>query len=309
MYFRQLQYFIAVAETGAFTLAAERVNISQPALGMQVKKLEEELGVLLLSRHSRGVTLTPPGEIFLEFAREIRAKVEEAKQAVVDASGRIAGELRLGLTPTMGRLMPHPLMEACTKRYPDLQLSFSQGYSDELRPALLSGELNLAFSYEVGTDDGLISNPLFSDQFYLVGPTEMLGPEEQIDFAELGRFPLVLEKKLHSTQRLLKETAARSGVTLDAVIEVDPVNMRRELLVNHARCTVVPYALFSSEIEAGHLRAQKVVEPRFERTLYLLRRRDSPRNLIEAAVANIITGIIDSMISEGSLRWRKPPTA
>lgn len=307
MHFRQLRYFVAVAETGRFTAAAERVNISQPALGMQVKKLEEELGLSLFNRHSRGVDLTPAGEVLLGRARDIMEKIEEAKQAVIDAAGRIAGELRLGLTPTMGRLIPHPLIEACKERYPDIQLSFTQGYSDELRQALLADELSLAFSYEVGSDDRLIAGPLLSDQFYLVGPKDLLGPEDEVNFADLEHYPLVLEKHLHSTQRLLKEIAARRGITLDAAIEVDPINIRRELLVNHASCTVVPYALFSTEIEAGHLGARRVVDPQFERTLYLLRRRGSPQNLAEIAVANIITGIIESKIKEGGLRWQSPP--
>ena len=267
MYFRQLRYFVAVAETGQFTAAAERVNISQPALGMQVKKLEDELGAPLLNRHSRGVELTPAGEVLLLRAREIMAKIEDAKQAVIDAAGRIAGELKVGLTPTMGRLIPHPLMEACKARYPDLQLSFTQGYSDELRTDLLADKLNLAFSYEVGSDERLIASPLLSDQFYLVGPEELLGQEEEIRFADLQNYPLVLEKRLHSTQRLLMDVAARRGVALNAAIEVDPINIRRELLVNHASCTVVPYALFSTEIDAGYLRAQRVVNPKFERTL------------------------------------------
>ena len=138
MLFRQLNYFVAVAESGQFKEAARRVHVSQPALGMQVKKLEDELGALLFYRHSRGVELTSAGKILLGFATEIMDKVGEATQAVADAASRVDGSLHIGFTPAMGRHLLHPILEASSRQYPGLQLSFSEGYSDELRRGVLA---------------------------------------------------------------------------------------------------------------------------------------------------------------------------
>ena len=84
---RQLRYFSAIAEAGSFTKAAERVRIAQPALGLQIKKLEEELGTVLLVRHSRGVQVTEAGALLLRHAGSILQLVEDARLEVMDLSG------------------------------------------------------------------------------------------------------------------------------------------------------------------------------------------------------------------------------
>ena len=307
MFFRQLKYFAAVAEFGRFSEAAKRVHVSQPALGMQVKKLEEELGAQLFNGHARGVEWTAAGNILFGYATEIIDKVEEAKHAVAQTAGRVEGSIHIGFTPAMGRQLLHPLIEACSHQYPELELSFTEGYSDELRSAVLSGELNLTFSYESEPDERLIVNELFIDQFYLVGPRKLIGRNKEIDFADLVKFPLVMEKRRHITHRLLMDTAAGLGLTLNAAIEVDAVDVRRELLVNHASCTVIPYVLFSTEIETGQLCARRIVNPLFTRTLFLLQRKGSANTLAETAVASIIRDIIDKKIEEGRLRWKILP--
>ena len=187
MFFRQLKYFMAVAEAGRFTEAAKRINVSQPALGLQIKNLEEELGVTLFDRHSRGVKLTDAGNILLDYANEIISKIEEAKLAIKDVAGTVLGDIHIGITPTIGRHLLHPISESCSEIYPKLVLSFTKGYSDELHEAVLANELNLAFSYDPGAIDKLVSEALLIDQFYLVGHKDLIGCQRRRKFSPLGR--------------------------------------------------------------------------------------------------------------------------
>src|ERR1700744_2814289 len=109
MEFRQLRSFCKVVEYGSFTRAAECLRISQPALGLQIRNLEEELRVLLLVRHSRGVELTPEGKILLERAQIILSNVDLALQAIGGGRDIDKKEIRLGLAPSLAAMMAFSL--------------------------------------------------------------------------------------------------------------------------------------------------------------------------------------------------------
>src|SRR5262249_1965880 len=98
---RQLKYYAKVAEVGNITRAAEQLSVAQPALGLQIRQLEQELGVELLTRHSRGVVPTEAGSLLLERARGILAMVEETKRDVRALGGARSETLTLGLTPSI----------------------------------------------------------------------------------------------------------------------------------------------------------------------------------------------------------------
>src|SRR3954447_3379687 len=97
MELRHLRYFVAIAEEQSFTRAAERLWVAQPGLSTQIRRLEEELGVKLFERHTRGVDLTDAGSVFLERARATLAAAEEARATVSDLESGLVGTIRLGL--------------------------------------------------------------------------------------------------------------------------------------------------------------------------------------------------------------------
>ena len=120
----------------------------------------------------------------------------------------------------------------------------------------------------------------------------------------MANYQLMMETRRHITHSLLVETAAGLGINLAPALEVDGVDVHRELLVNHASCTVIPYSLFSSEKKSGQLAARRIVNPLFQRTLYLLHRGGGAQAMAETAIINMIENIIVGKINEGSLRWK-----
>jgi len=129
--FRQLRYFIAVAEELSFTRAAIRLHLSQPPLSQQIQALEQDLGVRLLERNKRNVALTEPGRIFLEQARQILAKADEARSHVVAAAAGYSGQLRLAYTVSVSF---HPALPQTLLRYgqiaPNVLVQLSEMYTD-----------------------------------------------------------------------------------------------------------------------------------------------------------------------------------
>ncbi len=143
---RQLRYFVAVAEELSFTRAALRLHLSQPPLSQQIQSLEQDLGVRLLERTKRSVALTEPGRVFLEQARQILAKVDEARSQVVAAAAGYSGQLRLAYTVSVSF---HPAMPQALLRFgqiaPNVRLQLSEMYTEPQFAALLAGQIDVGF--------------------------------------------------------------------------------------------------------------------------------------------------------------------
>ncbi|MET3654292.1 LysR substrate-binding domain-containing protein [Dyella japonica] len=144
--FRQLRYFVTVAEELSFTRAAQRLYISQPPLSQQIQSLENDLGVRLLERNKRNVSLTEPGKLFLEQARQILDKAEEARAQMADAATGFSGKLRLAYTVSVTF---HPALPQTLLRYrsfaPQVRLILSEMYTEQQYAALLAGEVDVGF--------------------------------------------------------------------------------------------------------------------------------------------------------------------
>lgn len=143
---RQLRYFVAVAEELSFTRAALRLHLSQPPLSQQIRALEEDLDVRLLERNKRHVALTEPGRVFLEQARQILAKADEARSQVTAAAAGYSGQLRLAYSVSVSF---HPALPQTLLRYgqiaPKVALQLSEMYTEPQFAALLAGQIDVGF--------------------------------------------------------------------------------------------------------------------------------------------------------------------
>jgi len=143
---RQLRYFIAVAEELSFTRAALRLHLSQPPLSQQIRALEQDLGVQLLERTKRSVTLTEPGRVFLDQARQILSKADEARSQVLAAAAGYTGQLRLAYTVSVSF---HPALPQTLLRFgqtaPNVRLHLSEMYTEPQFAALLANQIDVGF--------------------------------------------------------------------------------------------------------------------------------------------------------------------
>jgi DNA-binding transcriptional LysR family regulator len=144
--FRQLRYFVAVAEELSFTRAAQRLHISQPPLSQQIQALEQDLGTRLFDRDKRNVALTEPGRILLEQARQILAKAEEARAHVSDAAAGFSGVLRLAYTisVTFHRALPQTLLRF-GQHAPKVRMQLNEMYSEPQFAALRADQIDVGF--------------------------------------------------------------------------------------------------------------------------------------------------------------------
>lgn len=304
---RQLRYFVAIADLSSLTAAAEHLGVTQPALGQQMRNLEMDLDTKLIERHSRGVALTEAGRLLRTHALEILDRTKRAEQDIRRFSRSPFGTVRVGVTPSLGRVLVPPLLEACADRHPDINLSFVQGFTDQLDRLVTSKALDLAVTHAEFDTETLETVPLHIETMCLVGTHELLsGLQEPVPLPIFVKLPLVLDERSQQVQKILESGIRAQQLEYADSVEIAAINIRREFVVQNKRCSVAPPALFSTEIEAGELIALKIDLPDLKRTLHLASARVEAMTPAEAIIRSLIIELMDGHIKAGRYGLEMP---
>lgn len=191
---RQIEYFIATAETGSITLASERIHISQPSISTAIAHLEEELGTqLFVRRHAQGLSLTPAGRLLLAEAKRLVEQAENLYSVASDVGERVRGQLSLGCLVTLAPMVMPELSHSFTAAYPETRIVHMVGDHEQLLEKLQRAELDVAITYNLLTPEGFDFLPLASLAPHLVvseaGP---LARHSAVSLKELASEPLIL---------------------------------------------------------------------------------------------------------------------
>jgi DNA-binding transcriptional LysR family regulator len=228
---KQLEYFVAVAETGSVTGAAATIPLSQSALSTALADLERVLGVqLLLRHHARGVTLTPAGERLVLIARALLGQAEDLQTTAGEIGGAALGNVTLGCFSVLAPYVLPQIHAAAAEQLPGLQVDVVEGSLDELESGVLSGKLELALGYDLGFGPGLLRQSLFQVPAYLLLPAgHRLAGRRRLTLQALAGEPMVLLDLPHSRDYFLA-AFERAGV--------EPVVRYRTRSVELARALV-----------------------------------------------------------------------
>ena len=186
----QIEYFLAIAEHGGFSLAAERLNVSQPSLSNGIKKLEKELGVLLFERGGRRALLTPAGQSFVGQAENIRQQYRSALSKIRDFQARPI--LKLGVVCTLRISTISNLVSRFRIQYPHIALELRDSHIDEIDYWLADGEIDLALTVLRGNENPKIALNLFQQELRLAIPeTHPFAQRYTIPLTELDGQPYI----------------------------------------------------------------------------------------------------------------------
>jgi DNA-binding transcriptional LysR family regulator len=195
MELRHLKYFVAVAEELHYGRAARRLNLSQPPLSQQIKQLEDEIGVRLLSRTRRRVELTPAGLVFLEEARRILAASEEAVRRTIRADRGETGRLAVGFIGSANYSVLPQVIREYRRRYPDVEVSLTEMNTSHQLEALREGRIHVGFMRPPGgiEDDGFSVEPVYREPLVAAMPrNHPLGREAELPLRLLAKEPFIM---------------------------------------------------------------------------------------------------------------------
>ena len=250
------------------------MNVAQTALGIQIRNLEEELGVELLDRHSRGVTPTPAGAELDAYAVQVLGLLSEARQSMRKFSGLAATDLTLGLTPSSMRLVGDDILVDLARMIPNVTLHLVEEFSFILMRLLEKGEISCALTFSSDHDPRLAQWRLMEeDLFYLTSP-DQAPPGDTIAFRDVLKADLALTGRLDAVVRLIDENAQRMGLKVNIAYEVQSIRAVKNLVAKGIAATVMPYGAAEGELRAGVLQARLITTPSVTRTLSFVYPKD-----------------------------------
>ena len=239
MEIRQVRYFVMVAQTGSFSQAAKELFISQSTLSQQIQQLENEVGVKLLERNTRKVTLSEYGQEFLPYAKNLIYDAEACLGSIMDVRNMATGKLVIGVTYTFSSVMVDVLKEFI-RDYPGIRLSIRTALMEELMDMLVRNEIDLALSYDPGHKyDNIESTELFRSGICVIArDTHPLAQKVSISLEELSRLKLALPVSGMQARDKFDSVLAEKGIKMNIAVEVNDMQILQKLVRDTELVTV-----------------------------------------------------------------------
>lgn len=298
---RQLRYFVAIADAGAFARAAEALNIAQSALSHHVSEIETALGVSLLDRRPRGIVLTPAGRRLYEHAGAILSAMTKAEIDVKTFTEVATGPVAIGLSHTAAAVSALSIMQAVGTACPNVHLTISEGLSPHLTERVLSGALDFALVFNPSSDARLQREALLEEELFLIGRPEIIGRSNTpIAFADIPQ-GAVLGLTPPTSRAIIQTQILRNQIKPSSKLEVDSLNIMRTALEAGLGCAILARSTVGSDLLRSVVHARRIVEPTLTRELSLVSLAEHPQTRAFVEVKGILKEAVLQDAESG--RW------
>jgi LysR family transcriptional regulator, transcription activator of glutamate synthase operon len=267
---RQLRYLVALAEEGSFTRAAESEHVAQPAVSQQIRRLEDEVGLALVERTTRRVSLTEAGELLVVRARRIMAELEAAEIELQALRGMYAGHVTLGAMHTMGPVDVSLALALFAQRHPNVQLTVREHASEEMAGMLRADELDLAFLSvtERVESHGLGLHQLVSEELVVLLPLEhRLARRKQVRMAQLADEPFISFREGARLRELLMAAGRSANFEPRVTLESNESQRVRRLVSRGLGVAILPRS--DAEGPGADVAVAELIEPSLSRDITL----------------------------------------
>jgi len=277
-----LRSFIVIAEISSFSLAAEHLHITQPAISKRIAGLEEALGARLFDRIGRRITLTEAGRHLLPRARRILQELSDCRRAIRDLSGQVSGNLSIGISHHIGLHRLPPVLKHFASQYPDVRLEIEFLDSEVAYEKVHSGALELAVVTLAPTPQPSMSSiTVWPDPLvFVVAGDHPLASHDTIDLRSLSDYPAILPGTSTYTGQMVQELFASHSIALSKTMETNYLETIKMMVSIGLGWSVLPRTMIDRR-----LRALSVSSIRLQRQLgYVVH---EARSLSNAATAFI----------------------
>jgi LysR family nitrogen assimilation transcriptional regulator len=282
------------------TRAAEHLHVAQTALGAQIQQLEEEVGTLLLNRHSRGVSATPAGQFLYERAQKILEMVAQTtRETAAFQTGRME-TIRLGMSPSIVHLAASDMLARSATAMPNVTLQLVEETSLALLDALKRGELDMVLAHEIPNVPGLTRTPWLHEELLFVTAPEsearrpVLSSADITDTISLEKVletDLTLHLRLDGVRKIIETAAEKINRKPRIAFQVQSPQALKILIIDHSVASILPYGWVFPEIRTGAMVAQRINESPLMRTLYLVRTDKRLSDANEQALSELLKSL------------------
>lgn len=260
---QSLQAFVAVADHGSFSLAAEQLFLTQPAVSKRIASLEDQVGTRLFDRIGRRVSLTEAGQLLLPRAREILVMVDDSRRALANLSGDVGGSLTMATSHHIGLHRLPPLLKAYTQAHPDVRMDMRFLDSEQAYQGVLDGELELAVvTLAPSPNPQLTVVPVWIDKLrFVCGNEHPLALRGALPLAALSGFDAVLPGPLTFTRGIVVETFAREGLRVEVALSTNYLETLKMMVAIGLGWSVLPESLIDDEITVLPIEHRPIERP------------------------------------------------
>lgn len=290
MNLRDLKYLVAIADHKHFGKAANASFVSQPALSMQLKKLETALGVQLIERGTKSALLTAIGKSITEHARDILYRVETLIEVAKQARDPFSGELHLGVIPTLAPyLLPH-IIPGLTKAFPDLKIYLIEEKTEHLTTKLQHGKIDAALFGLPLIEEDFSALPLFEEELLLaVHPRHFLAKRKMIHHTDLSNQILLLLEDGHCLRDQAISLCHSVNASADKSFQATSLETLRYMVASNAGITLMPKLSCKTSDDILYL---PFATPKPTRTVGLIWRPSSGKFMLLEKVVNHIRKLL-----------------
>lgn len=265
---QHLQAFVAIAETGSFSAAAERLHLTQPAISKRIALLEDQLKVSLFDRIGRQVTLTQAGQVLLSKARLILDEVIAAQRAIADLQGDVQGKLSIATSHHVGLHYLPPYLREFSMRHPQVKLDLHFLDSEQAYHEILQGRFDVAIiTLALSQDPRIQSHTLWHDQLhFVVAPSHPLAvnhtaKESSLHLADLSKHPAIMPDTSTYTTQLIKTLFDEQHLPLDIGMVSNHLDTIKMLLSINLGWGVLPRKIIDDNLQILNVNHPPIMRP------------------------------------------------
>jgi LysR family nitrogen assimilation transcriptional regulator len=290
---KQMQYFLCLAQEGNVTRAARQLNLVQPALSMQIAKLEKSLGKQLFYRASRGMSLTPAGEALAQRIAPIMSDIERVRDEIAQLGGKVSGRVSIGMITSAAQSTLPVSSATIAARYPEIHLLVCEGYSETMLEWVIAGQLDIAIVNRPALRLPPTARHILDEEMMLAhGAGNGLALPKVVSFDRLEGLDIVIPSRRHGLRRILDDAAAEAGFSLKPRLEIDTLSAICEVIATTDLVTVLPGIVLQSTLSAGRIKARRLRNPAIVRSVAWV---TNPRRSVSAAMSAVMEVIAEDL--------------
>jgi LysR family transcriptional regulator, nitrogen assimilation regulatory protein len=295
---RALKYFVAIADAGSLTAAAEAIAIAQPALSRQLRELENDLGVQLLHRTSRGVRLTQAGATLYESAYRILAEAERVREQLTGQHTEQASVV-LGTTPTLASLLVPGVFARCQRSLGGVKLTVREAFTPVLLDWLERGVVDLAVVTNPEPGRSITMHALLGEPFALISQAaRQVSPT--VSLSQLARIPLLMTT-IH--RGIIERQIAPMGGHLNVHAQIDSVDSIRELVLQGQGSTLMPVSVFKDPRVRRRVTMSEVSGVQLNRLLVMATRIKREENSALSVLKDLVVSELAELTQAGMFNF------